>query len=271
MKLLTVLTLIVALLFTGCVDNSTQLTLAFNHAQVGTQVADLSLTATVQVARARTTLDFITTRSAAAATQSQFLESTLVATGFAPESLANFRQQQIQERPTPTITPTVGLSPESANENAVLTTTPTQATATATATVPAVSPYAPVQAASATQAFVVDVNAPHLENPVLATGVDSDDCAIGVTTQFSTSSPAIYVVAEAVNVPSDSVIESRWFRGVEPVGPVYTFAPDFNIERACIWFFVDSSDFEFIAGQYSVDLTLNGASATPLLSFSIGE
>jgi hypothetical protein len=269
MKFLPILSLIVALLFTGCVDNSAQLTLAVNHAQVGTQVADLSLSATIQVARARTTLDFITTRSAAAATQSQFLESTLVATGFAPDALANFRQQQIQERPTPTITPTFALSPESANENAVLTTTPTQATATAT--VPAVSPYAPVQAASPTQAFIVDVNAPHLENPVLATGVDSDDCAIGVTTQFSTSSPAIYVVAEAVNVPSGSTIESRWFRGVEPVGPVYTFAPDFDIERACIWFFVDSSDFEFIAGQYSVDLTLNGVSATPLLTFSIGE
>jgi hypothetical protein len=269
MKYLFILSLVTVLIFTGCVDNTAQLTLEANHAQAGTQVADLSLSATVHVARALTTLDSITTRSAAAATQSQFLESTLIATGFAPDALVNFRQQQIQERPTPTITPTFALSPESANENAVLTTTPTLATATPT--VPAVSPFAPVQVAQPTLAATIDVNAPHLENPVLATGVDSDDCATGVTTQFSISSPAIYVVAEAVNMPSGNVVEARWYRGIEPVGPVYTFAPDFNIERACIWFFIDSSDFEFTVGQYNVQLMLNGQTATPLIPFNIGE
>ena len=263
------LSLIATLIFVGCTDNAAQLTLEANHAQVGTQVADLRLEATIQAARARTTVDFIATRSSAAATQSQFLEATLIATGFPPQLLADFHQQQLQARSTATLTPTLDASPEATqlgNNGAATPTLPTS-----TATIPAVSPFAPIQGASPTQAPTINVNAPHLENPVLATGVGSDDCAIGVTTQFSTSNAEIYVVAEAVNMPSGSIIEAHWFRGIEPIGPVYTFAPDFDIERACIWFFVDSSDFEFLAGQYNVSLTLNGEIATPLLPFSIVE
>lgn len=266
---------IIAAIIVGCTDNSAQLTLEANHAQVSTQVDALRVSATVQSARARTTIDFIETRSAAAATQSQFLEATLIATGFAPELLASFRERQLEAPPTATVTPTLAASTSPQDESLATLPTATPILETVTATIPAVSPFAPgVITASPipTQpSFIIDINAPHLENPLLATGVGSDDCAIGATAQFSISSLEIYIVAEAVNVPSGSVIEARWFRSAEPVGPIYDFVPDFDIERACIWFFVDPTDFEFIAGSYSVDLLLNGQAATPPLPFSIGQ
>ncbi|MDQ7025228.1 MAG: hypothetical protein Q9P01_17970 [Anaerolineae bacterium] len=271
-SLLTALWLI-ATIIVGCTNNSSQLTLEANYAQVGTQVDALRVSATVQSARARTTIDFITTRSAAAATQSQFLEATLVTTGFAPELLANFREQQLEATPTAALTPTLAASTSPQDESLTSLSTATPLLETATATLPAVSPFAPVVITAspiATQApFIVDINVPYLENAVLATGVGADDCALGVTSQFSTSSLEIYIVAEAVNVPAGSVIESRWFSGSNPVGPIYNFTTDFDIDRACIWFFVDPTDFEFTAGQYSVDLLLNGQAATPRLSFSI--
>lgn len=258
-------------LLIGCTDNSAQSTLEANHRQVGTQVAELRLTATVQAARARTTVDFILTRSSAAATQSQFLEATLIATGFLPEMLSYFRQRQLEARPTATLTPTPDAfaspqSDRSSDDNVLF-----QLDESPTPTLPAVSPFAPNVPARPTQTLVNNITSNNLQNPVTATGVGNDDCAIGVTSQFSTGSAEIYIVAEAVDVGNGDVIEARWFRDAEAIGPVYSFAPDFEIERACIWFFVDPSDFEFIAGQYSVDLLLNGEPAISPVPFSIGQ
>jgi hypothetical protein len=265
--------LIPILILVGCTDNTAQLTLEANYAQVGIQVATLRMAAEIQAARAETTLEFFGTRSAAAAANSQILEATLVALGFSTEAIGDFRQRQLAPSPTATITPTpaASLSPETDATRSDLSTPILE---TPTPTIPAVSPFAPVVASASTEVQsvpVVDSNAPHLENAVLATGVGADDCAVGVTAQFSTGSSEIYVVAEAVNLPSGSVIESRWFRDESPVGPVYDFVPDFDIERACIWFFVDPTDFEFIAGQYSVELLLNGTLAIPRLPFTITE
>jgi hypothetical protein len=272
MKIFSTTLLFIGILLVGCTDNSAQNTLEANHLQVSTQVAELRLEATIQAARAQTTLDFIATRSSAAATQSQFLEATLIATGVAPASLADFRQRQFNAQLNTNLPPTSTLLIRAENEFQAAELSSNNPLHSPTPTLPAVSPFAPVSFLSLTPEAVTitDPNAPRLENAVTASGVGNDDCATGVTSQFATTASEIYIVAEAVNVPAGSIIESRWYRGGEPVGPVYDFRPDFDIERACIWFFVDPTDFEFIAGQYSVQLILNAVESLDPIPFTIG-
>jgi hypothetical protein len=251
----------------GCTDNREREALEANHAAVGTQVADLRVSATIQAARAQTTLDFVQTRAAAAATQSQFLEATMIATGFAPESLADFRERLLVQRPTATPLPPTDI----ANSSGAGGEAGTPMRETRTPTLPAITPLGITPSAVSTIAVTINPNTPHLEKPVTATGVGNDDCATGVTSQFSSATEAIYIVADAINVPSGSTIQARWFRSGEPVGPVYDFTPDFDIEDACVWFFVDPTDFEFTAGQYAVDLLLNGEVAISRIPFTISD
>src|SRR5687767_11440250 len=117
---------------TACGSNDELRTLEANHLLAGTQLADLRITATVQAARALTTVDAMNTRAALAATQSNFLESTLRATGFAQEAIETQRQIVLGSSPTPLPSPT--LNPESSEELLVI---------FATATAPAVTLNAP--------------------------------------------------------------------------------------------------------------------------------
>lgn len=238
--------LLLILLLSACGSSEAQQTLVSNHAQAGTQLADLRVSATVLAARAQTTLDFAQTDAALAATQSQFLESTLVNEGVSAEQLATERARILSGEVTlpPGATPeATASSPAPANPNPAGQPTPTAGS-----------------------------NGPRLENPQLATGTDANGCAVGATTQFRTDSREIYVVAIARDIPANSItFEARWFREGQPIGPVYSYRPDYDVTQECVWFFVDPTDFAFEPGSYSVVIDMQGEPAFEPLPFTIVE
>ena len=108
-----------------------------------------------------------------------------------------------------------------------------------------------------------------LQNPVLAPGVGSDDCAINTTSNFTTSTPEIYIVATGVNLPAGTNIAARFSVAGQEIR--HDFTPDFEIDGSCIWFFIDQTDLEFRAGTWSVQLELNGEPASQPIPFTISE
>jgi hypothetical protein len=104
----------------------------------------------------------------------------------------------------------------------------------------------------------LDPALPRLADVVTAAAVGSDDCALEPVVTFSPSTAQIYVVATAYNLAPGGVIGSRWLKDGQEVA-YYEFAPDFRVEGACIWFFVDQSDFTFTSGStYQIVLSANG-------------
>ncbi len=101
-----------------------------------------------------------------------------------------------------------------------------------------------------------------LSNIVIAAGVDANDCPMGISNQFSVNVPEVYVVALARGFQDGTTVISRWRRGEEPVAE---FSLTYGaIEEACIWFFIDQTDFTFTPGDYSVTLEVNGIALPPL-------
>jgi len=126
----------------------------------------------------------------------------------------------------------------------------------ATATIPFASAFTSTPSSSQPTTQPAAAGGRLLSEVVTSSGVGADDCAAGVTNQFTTTTTEIYVVAVATNIPEGTTISSRWLQnGTE----VALFPVTFNfIERACIWFFATSTDFAFTAGSYTVSLEVNG-------------
>jgi len=111
-------------------------------------------------------------------------------------------------------------------------------------------------------------DAPRLAGVVTSTGVDSNDCPLSPTSIFNTATPQIYVAATAFNLAPGDVVGSLWLKDGAEVA-FYEFAPDFEINGACIWFFVDQSDFTFTTGsEYRIDVTINN-NIVQMLTFTI--
>jgi hypothetical protein len=111
---------------------------------------------------------------------------------------------------------------------------------------------------------------PALYNVVIAEAVGDNDCAIGTTNVFTPDSERIYVVATATNVMPGIALGAHWFMEGEEVA-YQTFTPDFPINQACIWFYLDETDAPFTPGNWSVRLEINGAPADVPASFTIAE
>lgn len=240
--------LMVLMLMGACSNTSAEMTLAANYAQSSTQIGELRETATVQTARLRTTLDYSETRVALVATQSQFLKSTLAARGTPIEDLNAFQRQMMGDMAfIPTSTP-----PQSAGLAGVA---PTPA-----GVIPPVSADLPTPSPGP--------DAPRLENVFIAADVGQDDCGINATTEFNISTEIIYLSARAINVTPGTTFVARWTR---PDGQVlsYDWIPDFAINDACIWLYVDQTDQPFIAGTWQVQVEINGTATTDSLSFTI--
>lgn len=265
MTRLLLITLILGFL-SACASTEGALTLEANHALAGTQVADLRITASVQAARAETTLDFMGTRASLGATQSVFLEETLVATGFAPDAIATRRQVILGSTPTPL--PTETLRPEETQAVIIGSQVATLPPTAPPVTLNAPNPTTPPQVALPSPTF--DPDELYVTNVITATGAGDDGCGTGVTSIFGMDTPEIYVIAPAFNIEANgATFGARWERDGIQVGPIYTFVPDFSAEQLCIWFFVDETDFEFIAGAYTVTIEIDGQPAANPAPFII--
>ena len=220
-----------------------------DHMLVSTQMADLRVTGTIQAARLQITLDYAGTRVALGAAESGFIISTLEAYGTPRAALLEFQNNVgagMIDLPTftprPASTPTTPVIGGNDNTDSFLPPTATSAPELATGT--------------------------RLENVVLAASVGSDDCASEITSRFMTDTAEIYVVASAIDVSAGTTFTSRWLRGGEQMVS-FDWTPDFDIDNACIWFFIDQSDVEFTPGTWSVALDIDGVPATSPVSFTI--
>lgn len=245
------LLLLVMMFLNACATSSEDLILATEHANAGTAISNIRGTATVVRARMQTTLDYAGTRVVDVEQMGQFMQSTLVALGteraFISENLP-----QIDNVMIPTFTP----QPTSP----INIVTPAQS--------PNVTPPADPNSTPADTTLTPESAQPRLDNIVLASGVNDNDCAVDTNPRFTTRSTEIYVVAVAHNIPAGSTISSTWQRNGTEVA-LFSFQPETNIDNNCIWFFIDQSDAEFIPTSWSVELKVDDVSVAPPVSFQI--
>jgi hypothetical protein len=125
-------------------------------------------------------------------------------------------------------------------------------------------PLTPLQAL-ATPTALPGVDAGGVDSSVLSRitlsrGVGADDCPVQADTVFTTQDTEIYVSAVANGLTASSAVNARFSaNGTEVVS--YDWTPTFDIDGACIWFFMPSGDAAFAAGNWSVTLSVNGVSA----------
>ncbi len=215
-------------------------TLEAENALLATQVADLRATATVAADRRRITVEYGQTAVGQVRRQNEILAATVAALGGDVESVR-------PGAPLPTPAP-AALDPASAAPGSPLT--------PAALAQPPLTPTAPPP--------------PSLYNLVTTEAVGANDCAVGAVSRFPATAPRIYVVATAANIAPGTRLASRWFReGVEVI--VHEFTPDFAIQQACVWFFIDPAETPFTPGNWRVQLEIDGAPAGEPAVFTIAE
>jgi hypothetical protein len=229
-NLIAALTLLLIAL-TGCAPPAADTGLQTQAAAVRTDIAQVRASATRAQARVTTTLAYLGTRAGQVRLDSQNLQATLIARGTDPavlrEALGDLAYVPVTETPFLSAPGVAGAD----------------------------APPDTVPGPRATAASLAG-----LRNIVTAQAVGQDDCAVNPTTTFANTAPLIYVVATADGIAPGTTISSTWSREGSPRAS-FQFRPDFFINNACIWFFMDQSDTEFTAGGWQVDLTLNGAPA----------
>jgi len=239
---------LVFLMVAACSGQSeTEQTLVAENQVLGTQIADVRATATVEADRVLITLEHAQTEARHVDDQNVNLVATLVARGTSTETIGGITPGAVIALPTQPAAQDPG--PAVTQEALVQDASP-------------VAGAAPTAAATATV-----VGPPVLSNIVTASSVDNNDCALDVTSTFPSNTERIYVVAVAANLqPGSTVVTSRWQQeGAEVIS--YDFTPDFS--EGCLWFFMDQSDVTFTPGNWSVSLEINGGPVGAPVPFTI--
>lgn len=214
-------------------QSSAEMTLVSQRDTLATQMAFVQETATIGTDRLAMTVEFVQTETDRVSVQGTRLAQTYVARGGVVGTIPFSTPL-----PRTSATPPPATSPQAATTNT-----------------PEPSPI-PTEAP------------PALYNIVTSTGVGANDCATGQVTSFSASTQQIYVVATASNVVPGTELGARWFMEDQEVA-YHTFVPDFPINQACIWFFIDPTDAPLTPGNWQVQLEVNGAPAATPVSFTI--
>lgn len=229
-------------IMSGCgvgANSSAEQTLMANNQQMGTDIAIIRATATVEADRVLITIEHAQTLVREVDNQGTRVQSTLDSRGLGGASAPIVTgQPNVIENP-------IFTAPAS-NEAA-----------------PGLTPSVVIATASS------DATGPQFANVVMSTSVGADDCATGISSSFSSSNSEIYVVATAVNVPAGTNIVSRWrLEGVEVA--LHDWTPSFNIETpACIWFYIDQPTTVFTPGNWTVEIEANGSVMSAPTAFTI--
>lgn len=259
MSIRPIVMVLLALTVSGCGavlgPTDAEVTLQAQNDTLSTQIADLRQTATVETDRMMVTLEHAATEVRSVGFQRDALRATLIARGTDPGFLD-------VTAPEGAALPD-GISPESLlpadGNNAI-------------AAVPAVTPVgaAPAVAPGATTPTVTPPpqDGPRLSNPVLASGVQNNDCAANDLTTFTSTNEAIYIVATAQDFPAGTVMTARWALEGQVQGS-YDIPFNFEIQEACVWAYIDQSDFPFTPGNWTVELLINQLPAVGPLPFTI--
>ena len=247
---------IAAAVLSACRSTVPEQTATAVHERAAMEIESLRSTATVVRARMQTTLEYAGTRVAQANEAGEFLRFSLNRLG----TDSDFIETSVKELALLATVATVAAAtrPADAARIGVTPVDPPSAVPIASATL------APVEATPTTD------HRPRVENPVLATGVGNDDCALDSNPRFTPESSEIYVVVDVYNVAAGSTIESSWKRQGSEVAR-FSFQPEHAINGNCIWFFIDKSDAAFTVGSWSVQIFVDGVSVTSPLAFQIAE
>lgn len=113
-----------------------------------------------------------------------------------------------------------------------------------------------------------DPNTPRLQDLATSTNVGTDDCPLDIRQSFSQTIDGVYVSARATNLPDTATIISHWnYNGTTMM--TYDWSPGFAIADACIWFYLPTSDVDFAAGAWTVELLLDGVLQGSPISFTV--
>ena len=202
-----------------------------------------------------TTLEYAAARVAQAEDAGEFLQFSLIGLG-TETGFIQTEVSRIEFAPT-----RIALATPTASRRAEISTVRPVAAAT-------IAPTASVTAPTADSPPLATASGPSLDNIVMASGVDRNDCAIDVNPVFTPASTEIYVVAEAYNILAGAEISSRWHRrGIEVA--YFSFEAEDRIDGACIWFFIDQTDTAFVAGAWSVELRVDNVPLGSPVAFQV--
>jgi hypothetical protein len=228
-----------------------QETLSADYAARGTQIADLRLTATVEMDRLFVTQEAIQTAVRDVELQSTRTSATLVALGTAVID-------------TSAITPAGDVALAAAPQPTALAITPGSAAASAGA---GGAPQ-PTPVAVATQAAPADPNATLLTNIVTTESIGADNCAAAPNSSFTSSTSGVYIVATAFNLTPNNTITYRWQRDSIEVY-VATWSPSGNTNGECIWYYVTPAEVAFEPGSWSVEVLIDGVLVGSPIPFTV--
>ena len=247
------------LLATACATTGAeQQTLVAHEAQIGTALDTLYFTATAEAERVLVTVEHVDQRIAAIGTQTRFTLLTLEARGIVVNDLPAPLSPTPQAGATtaPTLPGLAGQPIATINPNA----SPTSVEVTPFR-VPTLTPLPTVAVVVDTPQILTEIS--------LASQVGNDDCAVNPSSTFSPDTQEIYIIARAIEMPEGTTLTTRWYRGeTELVTFDYTYD---LVEDACIWFYADQSNFEFVPGDYSIIVEINGVSFGQPISFTITD
>jgi len=243
---------------------ASQQTLQAERDTRGTEVARARETATPQADRLALTMEAAETSVSRAAAQTTRIAATLLALG---TPFVDIRFVTPQTLPTiDPINPNISTGSDS-NVQPIIPVQPTiigQGGAQGNTAIDNPRPTAVIAESTA------DPSAPSLINLTVTDAVGADDCAIGSMTTFSPQSSGVYLVAQANNLTPNSRLTARWQRdGVEQI--YYEWSPGFVIESGCIWFNMPASDVDFSAGNWSVQLELDGQPVGAAVPFFVSD
>lgn len=243
---------LVTLLASGCnffAPPAAEQTLVADYSGTATEMANIRASATIQSDRLSATLEYAQTAVSAVDAQSTRISATLYATGL---PLIDVRDiTPLFATPAATAFNSVRSAPPEFSITPIMN---AQGGAQGNSTLLVQPPLTPLAPLENTQ----DPDAPTISDVVMTSSVGADDCPTGTTTVFATNAPGIYVSAVGHNLTPSNTIVSRWyFEGSEYT--YYTWSPSFDIDQACIWFYLPGSDVAFSAGNWSVQIELDGA------------
>lgn len=233
-------------------QNEVELSLVSTNVVLRTEIAQVRETATVDADRLQITLEYVGTLVSQTDQQGGQLRATLISRGTEPSALEGVSSDLIT--PLPTIDAGGG-------EQGVVISTPVQDAGANNVPGPDVTPFGVTEEAVSA--------APALTNIVMARGVNNNDCAQSVVTDFTINDTEIYVVATAMNIEPGMTITARYQIGGNEI--THNFTPDFSINGNCIWFYTDQTETEFTPGNWNVQLDIDGVPAGSPITFSISE
>jgi hypothetical protein len=101
---------------------------------------------------------------------------------------------------------------------------------------------------------------------VTARRIDSDGCAAGAISTFSTNDTRIYVVADVRNFKSGTNFTAKWVGN--NLNREDSWKARSGSARLCIYFYIEPKTLELQAGSYTVTLSATGLESSPV-SFTV--